>query len=450
MIAARQAREAGAAFEVALVAWPPGDSGAATELARIEGLPIVALTSRIGPVASARVDGPVPACACVKPLTVSMLMEAIEAATSSADAQRRIVPPPRPLRLTGLHVLVVEDNALNQIVAQRLLAAEGAEVQIASGGVEAVAAARNAHIPFDVILMDVQMPDIDGYEATRLIRNLPLSRHPPIIAMTANAMVADRDAAMLAGMDDHVGKPFDLDHLVDVILRWCRRSDGSPALLTTLNKQHQACLLDPQKARRSMGGHEDIYLEVASSFVREAPGMLSALSSTGGQSNAASRRRIAHTLRGLAATLGAERLQAATRELEVSLASSDDEPALASRCDAVGTILNDTLAVLREIVASADRAPAPHASSASWDQLMQLLRGWNGQALSLFASIRAREGDSEPLRFAAIGEAIDALDFTEALRLCEASREAARNAEAVTGGDQRRPPTRSVSGPPES
>jgi CheY-like chemotaxis protein len=133
------------------------------------------------------------------------------------------VAPARAKRLQGLRVLVVEDNKINQMVARGLLSKEGADITMADNGQLGVAAVAAAQPPFDAVLMDVQMPVMDGYAATRAIRNELGLVALPIIAMTANAMASDRVSCLEAGMDDHVGKPFDLDHLVATILRLCER-----------------------------------------------------------------------------------------------------------------------------------------------------------------------------------------------------------------------------------
>jgi len=144
-------------------------------------------------------------------------------ATALAISAGTADPATQPKRLQGLRILVVEDNKINQMVARGLLTREGADVTVADNGQLGVAAVAAAQPPFDAVLMDIQMPVMDGYAATRAIRHeLGLTRLP-IIAMTANAMASDRLVCMQAGMDDHVGKPFELDHLVATILRLCAR-----------------------------------------------------------------------------------------------------------------------------------------------------------------------------------------------------------------------------------
>jgi hypothetical protein len=137
--------------------------------------------------------------------------------------------PEKIQRLQGLRILVVEDNKINQLVAKGLLDKEGADITMADNGELGVAAVAAAQPPFDVVLMDVQMPVMDGYAATRVIRQELGLTALPIIAMTANAMASDRAACLAAGMDDHVGKPFDLGNLVATLLRLCEQRTGFPA-----------------------------------------------------------------------------------------------------------------------------------------------------------------------------------------------------------------------------
>jgi PAS domain S-box-containing protein len=142
--------------------------------------------------------------------------------TGTFDSTERTQPLAKPKRLEGLRLLVVEDNKINQMVARGLLSKEGAQITMADDGQLGVDAVANMDPPFDAVLMDVQMPVLDGYAAARAIRQELGLLTLPIIAMTANAMASDRDACLEAGMDDHVGKPFDLDHLVATLLRLCR------------------------------------------------------------------------------------------------------------------------------------------------------------------------------------------------------------------------------------
>ena len=126
-------------------------------------------------------------------------------------------------RLNGLRLLVVEDNLINQQVAEELLSNEGALIQIADNGQLGVEAVAGANPPFDAVLMDLQMPVMDGFAATHAIRHDLGLTGLPIIAMTANALASDREACLAAGMNDHIGKPFDLPHLITLLHRYTAR-----------------------------------------------------------------------------------------------------------------------------------------------------------------------------------------------------------------------------------
>ncbi len=165
----------------------------------------------------------------VKPFNASMLRDAVLSALSAKMTAVRGQNPSaskltaKPQRLRGLRLLLVEDNKINQMVAQELLTQEGAHVTLAGDGRLGVQAVAAAQPQFDAVLMDVQMPVMDGYDATRAIRQELGLTGLPIIAMTANAMATDRTACLAAGMNDYVDKPVDLDQLVAVLLHSTRR-----------------------------------------------------------------------------------------------------------------------------------------------------------------------------------------------------------------------------------
>lgn len=163
----------------------------------------------------------------MKPITASLLLEASLTPLVTGRATQ-IAPPSSQRRLEGLRVLVVEDNMINQQVAEELLTLEGALVSIASDGQQGVNAVASATPPFDVVLMDVQMPIMDGYAATRTIREKLGLSCLPIIGLTANAMAADRQACLEAGMNDHVGKPFNMTHLVALMHKLTAKQAVSP------------------------------------------------------------------------------------------------------------------------------------------------------------------------------------------------------------------------------
>ena len=125
-----------------------------------------------------------------------------------------------------LRILMAEDNAINQRVGKLILQRAGFQVDLVADGSEAVAAHENQ--PYDVILMDCQMPTMDGFEASRKIRELD-RKQPVIIAVTANALVGEREKCLEAGMNDYLSKPFQAEQLVGVVKKWAAgRDDSAP------------------------------------------------------------------------------------------------------------------------------------------------------------------------------------------------------------------------------
>jgi len=163
-----------------------------------------------------------------KPVTPSTLFESLGRAFNKVNKpalspiEHTPMPPTRPAAgqvLQGMRVLLVEDQPLNQELARELLLRAGAEVVIAEDGKQALQALETEPV-FDCVLMDCQMPRMDGYTATRHIRSDARWQHLPIIAMTASALISDREHALSSGMNDHVPKPLDVQQMYQVISRW--------------------------------------------------------------------------------------------------------------------------------------------------------------------------------------------------------------------------------------
>ena len=236
-------------------------------------------------------------------------------------------PLPARQSLAGLQLLVVDDNPVNRQVACELLRAEGASVRVAGGGYAALDLLAGA-LRFDAVLMDVQMPDLDGYATTALLRARPGLAHLPVIAFTANAMASDRAAALAAGMDDHVAKPFDMAVLAAVILRHTTGTPRPPRALPGAG----APVFDAPAALARFGGRTAIYRSILARWpvsLADVPGQL-ALAVHGPASILA----CLHDLKGVAATVGAERLAALAAHAEAALAApaapAEAEAALAA------------------------------------------------------------------------------------------------------------------------
>jgi signal transduction histidine kinase/CheY-like chemotaxis protein len=247
-----------------------------------------------------------------KPVDQRELLSAIGRVLAREPGQRAILPSsmlPAELPERRLHVLLAEDNAVNQRLAASLLERRGHKVTIAANGREAVAAVTSQ--PFDVVLMDVQMPEMGGFEATAAIRALEIERHAShlaIIAMTAHAMKGDRERCLAAGMDEYLTKPLDPRHLCALVEQM---AGGAPS-----GAPRGELLTMPDEVLARVGGDRELLAEISRLFVDDAPRHLQKIREALDARDAESLRRAAHGLKGAAANFDAEGVVAAARDLE--------------------------------------------------------------------------------------------------------------------------------------
>ncbi|WP_066342298.1 ATP-binding protein [Azohydromonas lata] len=234
--------------------------------------------------------------------------------------------------LAGLRLLVAEDNPHNREVALELLRGEGALVELAATGLEAVAAVAAGQ--FDAVLMDLQMPDMDGFTATARIRQALGLDRLPIIAMTANAAPADRAASLAAGMNDHVGKPFELRQLVAVLRRHTGQEGAAPAAAPGADDGMDAGTdvaalpaLDLDGALQRFQGRAGLYARLLGNACAQFEALLPQCAALLGQGQRDAAAQALHRCRSLAGTLGARRLAAAAHALERPLLAGEDAPA---------------------------------------------------------------------------------------------------------------------------
>jgi CheY-like chemotaxis protein len=257
-----------------------------------------------------------------KPIKASQLYEAVAAVvgaeTRGAGHAREAEPDAIPRGLARLRVLLVEDNAVNQQVALRMLGTLGYRADVAMNGVEALEALRRR--PYDVVLMDVEMPEMDGLEAARRIhREWPGDERPRIVAMTANAMQGDREICLAAGMDDYVSKPIHADELADALSRCTPRPVGAPEAPPPASPPaDEDGVLDPEALEQlcARAGDRAFVVELVDTFVRDAPRLLETLRGALADAEAQRLRRAAHTLKSNGRLFGAARLAALCQELE--------------------------------------------------------------------------------------------------------------------------------------
>src|SRR5215510_6161812 len=317
-------------FDVALLDYqmPEMDGIAlAREIRAVRGshAPVLILLSSTGQsLASAHADAGF-AAGLSKPLRLSHLRDRLletvgeqrDTSAGAVPAVARDVSSPVPLR-----ILLAEDNAINQKVALRLLERLGYGADVVGDGRQALA--RLDHAVYDVILMDVQMPEMDGLEASRAIcARWAASERPRIIAMTAEAMQGDRDKCLAAGMDDYIVKPVTLDRLAAALAK-CRPLAASTApeaaAAPRVEKQRLAAgsaldrdVLD--QLREDLGGTAALR-ELIRSFLDQTPSVLSALRDAAARADVPSIRRAAHMIKGTSSILGARELSEQCAEIE--------------------------------------------------------------------------------------------------------------------------------------
>lgn len=376
----------------------------------------------------------------VKPITTSTLFDAVADARANQNLQFAAAPAtqPRMQRLTGLRLLLVEDNPTNQQVARELLRNEGALVDVAGGGIEGVAAVQAANPQYDAVLMDIQMPDMDGYAATREIRHKLGLRTLPIIAMTANAMASDRIACLDAGMDEHIGKPFDLNQLVAVIKQFTRVGapllPTPPALQKTSGVIPQAALklagergLDISVALARLGGDLPLFEWALGSFLGASTQTAEQLKQWQVGDPEDTLARLLHTLKGTAGTVGATDLALQVRHAEIAMREGQNSSKLSDLLVSIQAALEQTctdVKALADILQAANTPPAAPPPSnpqlaAELENLSRLLATANMQAMQVFERIKSGLSAVYPEHSEKIGQAIDTLDFQSAHSHCE-------------------------------
>jgi len=278
----------------------------------------------------------------IKPVTPSMLFDSVVQALSTGERTdaRTHASTSAGFNFESIRdarVLLVEDNELNREVATGLL--EGAPVTVSAADNGEVAIRMLNESKYDVVLMDMQMPVMDGLAASRAIRQNSQFKDLPIIAMTANAMAGDREKCVEAGMNDHLAKPIDPDKLFEALLRWIPARTAAPnvaaAPVVTAQKPPadsaplEIAGIDTQSALKRTGGNRQRYVSLLRRFADSQVGAVGEIRAALKAQDSATARQIAHSLKGAAANLGANALATAAGSAEVAIKTqSDVEPAL--------------------------------------------------------------------------------------------------------------------------
>jgi CheY-like chemotaxis protein len=308
-----------------------------------------------------------------KPLTAEMVRAAVRAVGAGDGEATGGSAAVHDRRLQGMRILLVEDNPINQQVARELLVAEGAEVEIADNGQMGVDILSRRSSEFDVVLMDLQMPVMDGLTAARTIRGELALAALPVIAMTANAMASDREDCLDAGMNDHVGKPFDLDQLVAVLLRHTQRkappAAGSPVQSATRAESAKHAAVPPTDAPAGiefaaalsrMGGNADLLRRTMQAFIADAPQLVQRVAGLLEARDRAGAKRELHAFKGLCGTLGMVAMAATAARAEQLVAQEGpSQPLQQILADMTGELVE----LLPQLAAMAEQLTPPGSQS---------------------------------------------------------------------------------------
>ena len=340
----------------------------------------------------------------------------------------------------GSHILVVEDNPINQDVAGQLLTLVGMQVSFAENGRQAVELVRLN--PYDLILMDVQMPVMDGLAASAAIRRLAGGEAIPVLAMTANAFEEDRLKAIAAGMNDHLGKPVEPELLYRALVKWLpvkavqrQSDDGSPSVAACLSSRPIQAVsrlerinalaniegLDATNGLNRICGDEGFYLSLLEQFCRQHARDGALLAEKLAIGDQAGMVQVAHALRGVAGALGAEKVQQLARTLEEAIRTEATEDALQLALQRLVEALASLVAKLQAVFCHVQpMAPITGNKSAAQPvretllTLVELLSRNDVAAADVFESSRAMLEQALGVDVRRLGRQIENFDFADA------------------------------------
>jgi len=383
----------------------------------------------------------------VKPVNASMLFDSVSRLFGQHNPQALDGPGAgeRPAvslaAIRGSRVLLVEDNDLNQEVATELLRGAGLVVDVADNGQIAVEKVQAA--AYDIVLMDMQMPVMDGLSATRIIRQMPQFRRMPIVAMTANAMQSDREACRAAGMDDHVAKPIEPQELFQALLKWVKPREGVDAQTVAPGKlnadaaaraAHEPKLpagiagLDTKLGLRRVLGKVPRYVSMLEKYVAGQSGTVAALREALAAGDRETATRLAHTTKGVSGNIGATVVQQQADELETALQQGAPLEQTTPLVDALAQHLQPLVAAIAAQLEqppkqadgpAVDQAATPAAIdeaklAAVTQRLRKLLEDMDSEASEWIQTHAGLLSAAYPEHFTAIRQAVENFEFDDA------------------------------------
>jgi len=370
-----------------------------------------------------------------KPITPSALLDGVMQALKGEVLERR-----RPRlreddaldQIRGARLLLVEDNAANRELAEDLLRQAGLEVITAGNGREAIE--RLAATSVDGVLMDCQMPEMDGYEATRALRADPAHADLPIIAMTADVMAGDRERAIDAGMNDHVTKPINVRRLFQTLARWIKPIAPTPRPAPPSHPKSSADLpeikdLDTRQGLERCQDNLELYHRTLRRFRQHFRDFDDDLAAAQQDSDPQAAPRLAHTLKGLAATIGADAVAHAAADLERNLLANADHSSARSE------VLSRLEALIAELDLALPEEPVDQKTSSSamtdpvaadnlLDTLRDLLIDYDAKTREFLDQQRSALEQSLPAGgLRRLRLAVEEYDFDRALEILATLRE---------------------------
>jgi PAS domain S-box-containing protein len=369
-----------------------------------------------------------------KPITPSTLLDSIMMAMGEKVSETRASLQEDTIdtyiaSLKGAHILLVEDNEMNQDLASEVLNKYGMSVVIANNGKEALEILEAEE--FDGVLMDCQMPIMDGYTATQAIRSQPHFSSLPIIAMTANAMVGDKEKAISVGMNDYVSKPIDFNNMFKIMANWITPRNPLRSELSA-----QSCgsktpdlnlssivvdNLDIPQGLQTTQGDQALYLKLLNRFIEGQSGFSDAFNGAMESNDHELATRLAHTLKGVAGNIGANDLMAQAEKLETAYINQENKDQIQSIANQLAQTLGQIIASIQSILDISNKVNTQQPQSdvdvkATLEKLKRLLEDYDTEASDVIYDLESLpEMEAHKAIIKSLTKAIAAYDFDEAL-----------------------------------
>ena len=361
----------------------------------------------------------------LKPVTPSTLFDSIIKAIKPA-AVKSVGKTADEHKLISGHILLAEDNSINQQVAQELLNSFGLQVEIAVNGLDAVNKITQHPNAFDLVLMDIQMPEMNGIQATQAIRKHQQFKDLPIIAMTAHAMVGDKEKSLAAGMNEHITKPIDPDELYNTLSLWLQPLAESTSAIE-IDHTDMTPLPDYSGSinvawgLKRVGSNRKLFNKLLNEFHQDHHNDLQRLQQAFDNDQLDDAKLIIHTIKGVSGNIGAQKLQQHSEELEQSIQSNS------AITEALSHFSQSFTALMTELTPSNPQSSQPESNQQKLltqeqlipliKELSQLLNEGDTDAIEILNRIENNCSQSSPEQTQKLHQAIEDYDFEKAIDL---------------------------------